>query len=113
MSEMLLGWPNGVLGMIFASLAGLMIGYRTWRESPWDLHDEHGYREPARISFSVIAPSLTLLLTLSALMLGVGALDRTIWPPYALTGDFLGLLALVVATVHILRGAKPEYKSQE
>src|SRR5215212_1594438 len=113
MSDMLLGWPNGVLGMVFGSLAGLMLGYRTWRESPWDLHDEHGYREPAKITFSVVAPSLTLLLTLLALMLGVGALDASIWPPYALTGDFLGLLALVIAATHVLRGAKPEYRPQE
>jgi hypothetical protein len=113
MSEVLLGWPNGVLGMVFGTLAGLLLGYRTWRESPWDLHDEHGYREPAKISFAVIAPSLTLLLTLLALMLGVGALDKGIWPPYALTGDFLGLLALVIAVTHLVRRVDPEYKWRE
>ena len=113
MSDMLLGWPNGVLGMVFGSLAGLVLGYRTWRDSPWDLHDEHGYREPAKITFAVVAPPLTLLLTLLALMLGVGALDASIWPPFALIGDFLGLLALVIAVTHVLRGAKPVYRASE
>jgi hypothetical protein len=94
MSEMMLGWPNGVLGMLFGSLAGLLIVWQAWRTSPWDIHDENSYLEPARLSLGVMAPSVILFATLLTLMLGVGALDENVWPQFAIAGDILGLVLL-------------------
>jgi hypothetical protein len=101
LSELLLGWPNGVLGMLFGTLAGLLIIWQTWRSSPWDIHDEDSYKEPSRLTIGVMAPSLVLFGVLLTLMLGVGALDRTIWPPFAIAGDILGLIILPFAAHHV------------
>jgi hypothetical protein len=100
-SELLLGWPNGVLGMLLGTLAGLLIIWQAWRDSAWDIHDEHSYSEPSRLTIGYMAPSLVLFGVLLTLMLGVGALDRGIWPPFAITGDILGLILLPFAAYHV------------
>jgi hypothetical protein len=106
MSELLLGWPNGVLGMIFASLGGILVMYALWRRSPWDTHDENSYPEPKRLTFDVLAPDIVRFGALIALMLGVGALDKHVWPVFALVGDFLGLAVLGLAIYYLLIGSR-------
>ena len=103
MSELILGWPNGTLGLLLGALTALMILLRARRDSPWDLHSEHAYREPDRVTLGVIGPSLLLLGVLVTLLLGLGALDRTIWPPFAFAGDILGLVILPLAALHALK----------
>jgi hypothetical protein len=101
-SELLLGWPNGTLGLLLGAMTGLLILLRTLRDSPWDLHGERSYREPERLTLGVVGPSLLLLGVLVTLLLGLGALDKTIWPPFAFAGDILGLVILPLAALHAL-----------
>lgn len=103
MSELLLGWPNGSLGLVLGALTGLLLLLRTVRDSPWDLHGEHSYREPERVTLGVVGPSLLLLGVLLTLLLGLGALDKTIWPPFAFAGDLLGLALLPLAALRALK----------
>jgi hypothetical protein len=101
MSEMLLGWPNGTLGMLFGLIAGLLIVGQAWRDKPWDVHDERSYDEPARWTPAVAAPSVALIGVLLTLVLGLGALDKGIQPTFAIAGDVLGLILLPLTLWHI------------
>jgi hypothetical protein len=102
MSELLLGWPNGSLGLLLAALAGVIYLIHAWRMTPWDVHDEMSYREPKKLSLNAVAPSLILFGLLVAMIAGIGALDRGIWPPLAIFGDLLGLALLPIITVRAL-----------
>lgn len=95
---------SGVLGMVLGSLAGLLIVLQAWRNSPWDIHDENSYREPARVTLAVATPSIVMFLALATLLLGIGALDRNVAPHFAIAGDLLGFVALGFALTHLRRG---------
>lgn len=103
MSELLLGWPNGVLGMLLGVVAGLLIIGRALRDAPWDVHDERSYSEPERLTATVLTPPLVLFASLLTLLLGVGALDKGVWPPFAIASDIIGLIALPFAIMHVAR----------
>ena len=98
MSQILLGWPNGTLGLLLGTLVGLLIIYQAWRDSPWDVHDEYSYAEPSHLTFATAVPSLVLLGVLLTLLLGLGVLDKEIRGEFAMLGDILGVL-LVPLTI--------------
>jgi hypothetical protein len=94
MSELLLGWPNGTLGMLLGFISGLLIIGQAWRDKPWDIHDSHSYEEPARWTPVVAVPTVALLGVLMTIVFGLGALDRDIDTRWAMVGDYLGLVLL-------------------
>ena len=102
----LFGWPNGTVGMIIGTLAGLLICYQVWRDAPWDVHDEQAYQEPDHFSLAVAAPSLILLGVLATLVLGLGVLDRDIRPELGMSGDIVGLVLVPLSAYHFLRWAR-------
>ena len=55
------------------------------------------------VTLGVVGPSLLLLGVLLTLLLGLGALDKTIWPPFAFAGDLLGLALLPLAALRALK----------
>ena len=113
MSSLLLGWPNGVLGMLLGTLAGLLIILQAWRDAPWDIHDEQSYSEPP-LSLRTLAPSLVLFVSLLTLLFGIGALDKGVWPPLAIAGDILGLIALPVSAYCVFtRPKRPLERADE
>lgn len=103
MSQLVLGWPNGTLGMALGAIAGLLMMYQAWRDSPWDVHDEFSYQEPARFSLAVAAPSLVLLSVLVTLLLGLGVVDKDVRPELGTAGDLLGLLLIPVTVWYVFR----------
>ena len=106
MSQFLLGWPNGTVGMLLGTIAGLLIIYQAVRDSPWDIHDEFSYEEPARFSLIVAAPSLVLLGVLVALLLGLGVIDKDIRPEFGMAGDILGLILVPVTIWYVFRWSR-------
>ena len=106
MSELLLGWPNGTLGMILGTLAGLMIIYQAWRDSPWDVHDDYSYEEPSRFSLATAAPSVVLLGVLLTLLLGLSVLDRGIRREFGVAGDVLGVLLIPLTVWYVFRWSR-------
>ena len=97
------GWPNGVVGMATGSLAGLLVLLHAIRQAPWDIHDERSYAEPKKLTIGVVAPPLVLFSALLTLMLGLGAVDRSIGPELGMAGDILGLIALPFGLAHFCR----------
>ena len=83
-----------------------MIIYQALRDSPWDIHDELSYEEPARFSLVVAAPSLVLLGVLVALLLGLGVIDKDIRPEFGMAGDILGLVLVPVTIWYVFRWAR-------
>jgi hypothetical protein len=98
------GWTSGVLGMVLGALAALLIIVRTMKRSPWDIHDENSYQEHQGFSLDAVAAPLILFAALLTLLLGLGAIDQNIWPPFAVMGDVLGLLMLLFAIYRIAIG---------
>lgn len=101
MSQVLLGWTNGTLGMTLGAICGLMMLYHAWRDSPWDVHDEYSYEEPSRFSLAVAAPALVLLGVLVTLLLGLGVVDKDVRPELGLAGDVLGVVLVPVTLWYV------------
>ena len=97
------GWTSGVLGMVLGTLAALLVIVQAMKRSPWDIHDEDSYQEHQGFSFDAIAAPLVLFTALLTLLLGLGALDETIWPPFAVIGDALGVLVLLFSAFRVAR----------
>ena len=107
MIEPVLGWPNGVLGLILGIVAGTLMIVQAWRTSAWDIHEERSwYTESPRVTLGVVAPALILFSVLLTLLLGVAVLDRGIWPPFAIAADVLGLMLLPLAVAQVLKSAR-------
>ena len=103
MTQVLLGWPNGTLGMLLGVLAGLLVIYQVLRDSPWDVHDDYSYEEPSRFSFGVAAPSLVLLGVMLTLLAGLAVLDKGIRWEIGMAGDVLGVLLIPVTLWYVFR----------
>jgi hypothetical protein len=103
MSQILLGWPNGTVGMALAMLAGIILMIHAFRTTPWDIHDETTYQDSGKFTISSIVPSLILFAILISLVAGVGALDKGIWPPIAIVGDILGTLSVPGASLRAMK----------
>jgi hypothetical protein len=89
--------------MVLGVCAGLLVIAQAWRDQPWDIHDENSYGEPAGIRLPVLLPSLVLFSALLTLLLGLGALDKGIWPPFAIAGDILGLVTLPFSALYVFK----------
>jgi hypothetical protein len=85
------------VGLLAAVVAGIAFLIHATRTTPWDIHDEHAFGEPKRHNLSSMAPSLILFGVLVAMIAGIGALDKGIWPPLAIGGDILGVALVPLA----------------
>lgn len=97
------GLISGVLGMVLGIVAALLVITQAMKRSPWDIHDEDSYQEHQGFSFDAIAAPLVLFTALLTLLLGLGALDETIWPPFAVVGDVLGVVVLLFSVFLVAR----------
>ena len=104
MGMLIPGWTSGVLGMVLGSLAALLVIVRAMKRSPWDIHDENSYQEHQGFSLDAVAAPLILFSALLTLLLGLGAIDENIWPPFAVAGDLLGLAMLLFAIYRVASG---------
>jgi hypothetical protein len=102
---MLFGLTPGLIGLVTGVLSGAIVGLRLWRDKPWDIHDEHSYAEPARVTFRVVAPPFIFFTTLVTMMLGLGAIDHSIDQRFGMAGDGLGAVDLIVTVIYLLLGA--------